>query len=174
MTEWENCNDVELVLNKIRINCSILAEYHRERYISLKSRIKFFRIPVLILSAINSVISVGLNLFIKQQIVSVINCLVSLVCGIIVSVELFLQIQTQMDIDNSNGKDYYILSIDIFKVLSLDRENRQSAPIIYLENIYAEYCKIKSASTTLNSKIKDLLEEVPISSIRDIYTHSIN
>ena len=59
--------DTEVLLNKIRINCNVLSEYHRLRFIKLKESIKWFRIPVIIISGINSVFSVGLNAFIEQN-----------------------------------------------------------------------------------------------------------
>ena len=48
---------------------------------------------------------------------------------------------------NTNSKDFYILSIDIYKTLALDGKNRKDKPNIYLETKYAEYCKYKSVSS---------------------------
>ena len=104
MSSVDWTDDIELLLNKIRINSKELSEQNRKMYLSLKGKIKWFRIPVLVLSAVNSVFSVGLNSFVNQHTVSVTNCLISLICGIIVSIELFLQIQTRMDSSNTNSK----------------------------------------------------------------------
>ena len=162
-------DDIELVLNKIRINSLKLSEYHRQTYLSMKSNIKYFRIPVLIFSAINSVFSVGLNSFVQQSTVSVINCLISLICGIIVSVELFLQIQARMDASNMCSKDFYILTIDIFKTLALDRNHRKDDGITFLEEKYAEYCKYKTGSHLLSVRLRDELENIPINRVQIVY-----
>lgn len=166
-TDWSD--DIELVLNKIRINSLKLAEYHRRTHLALKNKIKYFRIPVLVLSAVNSVFSVGLNAFVAQSVVSVLNCLISLVCGIIVSIELFLQIQSRMDSSHSHSKDFYILTVDIFKTLSLDRENRKCEAHTYMEEKYAEYCKYKSGSALLSIHLRDELEDIPINKGKQIY-----
>jgi len=166
-SDWTD--DIELLLNKIRINSKELSEYHRNTYLSLKDKIKWFRIPVLILSAINSVFSVGLSAFIKQHVVSVLNCLISLICGIIVSIELFLQVQGRMDLATTNSRDFYILSTDIFKTLSLERPNRQDKSIAYLEEKYSLYCKYRSASNILTEKMLDQLESIPIDRNEIVY-----
>jgi hypothetical protein len=166
-TDWTD--DIELVLNKIRINSLKLSEYHRRNYLNLKNKIKYFRVPVLCLSSINSVFSVGLNAFVAQSTVSVLNCLISLVCGIIVSVELFLQVQSRMDSSNSHSKDFYILTVDIFKTLSLDRSNRKCEAHTYMEEKYAEYCKYKSGSALLSIHLRDELESIPINKQQQIY-----
>lgn len=163
--------DQENLLDKIRKNCSTLADYHRNRYLKFKSIIKYFRLPVICISGINSVFSVGLNSFVSQSAVSVINCLLSLICGIIVSIELFLQIQNQMDLSNSNSKDFYILSVEIFKTLSLQREHRNTNASSFLDEKYGEYLKIISSSSLLTQKIKDNLEEIPISLQNQVYSN---
>ena len=167
-TDWSE--DIELILNKIRINSLKLAEYHRRNYLNLKDKIKYFRIPVLVLSAINSVFSVGLSAFIAQSVVSVLNCLISLVCGTIVSVELFLQVQSRMDSSNTHSKDFYILTVDIFKTLSLERSNRKCEAHSYMEEKYAEYCKFRSASALLSVHLRDELESIPINREQTVYS----
>ena len=167
MNEWSK--DTETILNKIRINCNILSEYHRVRYIELKERIKWFRIPIIITSGINSVISVGLAKFVDQNAVSVVTCLLSLVCGIIGSIELYLQIQTQIDTEQANSKDFYLLGINIFKVLSLQPENRNVESSSYLDEIYSNYTKYISQSNIIKEKLSDSLQEIPIYKDSKIY-----
>ena len=161
--------DTEVILNKIRINCNTLSEYHRLRFIKLKESIKWFRIPVIIVSGINSVFSVGLNSFVNQEAVSVINCLLSLIAGIIVSIELYLQLQTQIDTEHSNSKDFYLLGINIFKILSLTQENRNVEPSSYLDEVYASYTKYVSQSNIIKTRLMDSLQEIPIHKESEVY-----
>jgi hypothetical protein len=88
--------DIEDVLEDIRSNCEALTKHHKESYISLQSQLVYFRVPLIIISALNSVFSVGLNAYLVQSTVSTINCLLSLTCACISSVELFLQIQKKI------------------------------------------------------------------------------
>ena len=89
-------DDIENILDRIRRNSVQLNYAHKQKYEKLKNKLVYFRLPTICLSAINSVFSVGLSSYMPQQQVSVINCLISLVCGIIVSVELYLQIEKAM------------------------------------------------------------------------------
>jgi hypothetical protein len=165
--------DIELICNKIRINSQKLAEHHRQTYLDLKNKIKYFKIPIIILSGLNSIFSVGLNSFVPQSVVSVLNCLISLICSIVCSIELFLQIQARMDSSNSNAKDFYILSVDIFKTLSLDRPNRKCEGHAYMEESYALYTKYKSGSALLSTHIQDELEDIPINKDKEVYSNKV-
>ena len=51
-------NDMELVLDNIRKNSLLLSEHHKQAYLYYRSYLKYFRIPTIILSALNSVISI--------------------------------------------------------------------------------------------------------------------
>ena len=70
--------DIELLLKYIFENAVIMNELHKKRFLFYKGQLKFYRIPIIILSGFNSVLSVGLSKFVNQDLVSVITCLVSL------------------------------------------------------------------------------------------------
>lgn len=159
--EWTS--DKESVLESIRLNCVRMADYHKRRFIYYKGQLKYFRIPVIIISGINSVVSVGMTSYIDQGTISGITCLLSLLCSIIGSVELFLQIQSSMEIELTSSKDFYLLGVDIFKVLSLQRENRMPNASSYLDEKYQTYTKLIEASQIVNRRMKDSLAPLPIS-----------
>jgi len=114
-------DDIENLLENIRLNCVVLNKEHKKRYIKLKNTLKWFRIPIIVLSGINSLLSVSLQNYIEQGIISISTAMVSLTCGIIGSVELYLSIGQNMEMELITSKDYYLLGIDIFKILSLKR-----------------------------------------------------
>lgn len=155
MSEWST--DIEGVLENIRLNCIILQEYHKKRYYKLKSYLKYFRIPLIVLSAINSVFAVGLQPYLLQGTISIINCFISLVCGVITSVELYLKVQQQMENELTTSKDYYLLGVDIYKTLYLSVENRSQTGKVYLEEKYNEYRQLIENSSLIQKKIKDKL-----------------
>lgn len=153
--EWSD--DIEKILNDIRQNSVILSEFHNMKYFHLKSYLKYFRIPCIILSAFNSVFAVGLSSFMEQNLVSVINCIISLICGIIVSIELYMQIESSMREEVISCKNYYLLSVDIQKILLLERSNRQVKGKVFLDKCFTEYCKLYENSGLLKKQIKDSL-----------------
>ena len=149
--------DRENLLDSIRYNCAILNVLHKQQYFYFKGFSKYFRVPLLLLSGINSVFSIGLNNYIDQKTVSLICCLISLITGIITSIELYLGIETSMANELDASRDFYLLSIDIFKTLNLKRENRSVDGNVYLESCLSKYSKLFENSNVLMKSIKDKL-----------------
>jgi hypothetical protein len=158
MTTWSN--DIDQVLDNIRINCVILNKAHKQRYFELKSTLKYYRLPVIILNGANSIIAVGLQPYATQGAISLATSLIALTCGIIGSIELYFGIQKRLENDMISQRDYYLLSVDIFKTLSLNRENRPIPAKDFLEKCYNTYTKLIESSSTLNKVKGDKL--IPI------------
>jgi hypothetical protein len=151
MTDWSD--DIDKVLDNIRINCVILSNLHKQRYFELQSSLKYYRMPVIILNGINSIFAVGLQPYIYQGTISLTNSLIALTCGIIGSIELYLGIQKRLENDMISQRDYYLLGIDIYKTLSLDKTNRPIPAKDFLEKSYNIYTKLIESSSTL-AKVK--------------------
>lgn len=160
MSESGHTDDIEGILDRIRRNSVQLNYAHKKKYEMLKNKLVYFRLPTICLSAINSVFSVGLNSYMPQQQVSVINCLISLVCGIIVSVELYLQIEKAMSVEYDVSKSYYLLSIEIQRFLLTNRENRTIDCMPFLDKSYNQYSKLFENSRLLKKSIHDNLTDL--------------
>ena len=156
----EHSDDIEGILDRIRRNSIQLNYAHKQKYEKLKNKLVYFRLPTICLSAINSVFSVGLNSYMPQQQVSVINCLISLICGIIVSVELYLQIEKAMSVEYDVSKSYYLLSIEIQRFLLTNRDNRTIDCQPFLDKSYNQYTKLFENSRLLKKSIHDTLTDL--------------
>ena len=148
-------DDIDSVLERIRENSVAQSILHKKTYLSLKERLKWFKIPIILLSALNSVFSIGLQPFMEQGIISVVNSLIALLCGIIGSVELYLQINKQMEQTLVSSKDFYVLATDVYKFLALKPENRPIAQKIFIDDTYNRYIKLVQSSLLLNKKVDD-------------------
>lgn len=148
-------DDIDGVLNRIRHNSVAQSLNHKKTYLALKERLKWFKIPIILLSALNSVFSIGLQPFMQQGIISVVNSLIALLCGIIGSVELYLQLNKQMEQTLISSKDFYVLATDIFKFLALKRENRPVAQKVFIDDAYNRYIKLVESSLLLKKKVDD-------------------
>jgi hypothetical protein len=157
--DWSN--DIECVLENIRQNCVLLTAEHKKRYFGLNETLKYFRLPVIILSGINSIVSVGLQPYLQQGFISASTCLLALICSVVGSIELYLTIQKSMENELLASRDYYLLGIDIFKTLSLVREHRPIPAKDYLEEKYNEYVKLFENSNLLDNKLIDKLSPIP-------------
>jgi hypothetical protein len=159
MNDWTS--DIEIVLENIRINSVLLSKEHSKRYFALKQTLQYFRLPVIIISGINSIVSVGLQPYLAQSIISMTTCLLALICSIIGSIELYLTIQKSMENELAVSKEYYLLSIDIYKTLSLASAHRPIPAKEYLEKKYNEFVKLMENSNLLSKKLEDKLAPLP-------------
>jgi len=155
-------NDVDTILNKIRDNSMVLSNYHRKRYLFLKGRLKYYRIPIIVISALNSVGAVSLQNFFPQKYISLINMFLSLTVGIIGSIEMFFNITKQMESELSESKSFYVLGCDIFKYLSLNKEKRMDDEREFLNEIYGRYIKLVESSIILKKKVADKLNDIAL------------
>ena len=165
-----NCwtDDIDRVLDAIRLNCIVLCKRHKTRYFELKNSLKYYRLPCIVLNGANSIISVGLQPYATQGAISLTTSLIALTCGIIGSIELYLGIQKRLENDLISQRDYYLLSVDIFKTLSLNRENRPIPAKDYLNETYNKYTKLIESSEALIKKIDDRLNTVGINNHDDV------
>ena len=154
--DWSD--DIEKVLENIRINCVIYSKEYKKQFFYLKNCLQYFRLPIIILSGINSIISVGIQSYLKQSSISIITCLLSLSCSVIGSVELYLAVQKSMENCLIAQRDFYLLSVDIFKTLSLKKEHRPIPAKEYLDKQFNCYCKLIESSDTIKKIIKDKLQ----------------
>lgn len=148
---------IEKVLDNIRVNALYLSNKHKARYFSLSNSIKWYRLPIIILSGANSIVSVGLQEYISQSILSLTVSLISLLCSIIGSIELYLKKNARMEADLISYTQLYLLSVEIYKTLTLNRENRPIPAREYLQKIFNEYTKLIESSNPLETAIMDKL-----------------
>ena len=158
MNDWDT--DIEEILECIRGNCSVLSEEHRKQYFYYENSLKYYKVPIIIISGVNSIISVGFQAYMQQKTISMTNCLLALFCSIIASVELYLGIQKKGEAELIASREYYLLGIDIQKTLMLEREKRPLPAKEYLEKCYSTYCKLFENSNVLNKKIHDKLTTI--------------
>jgi hypothetical protein len=158
-TDWSD--GTMAVLDALRRNAVTMSKHHEKRYRKYKGYAKYFKIPLILLSGINSVASVGLQQYMEQAAISGFTCIVSLICAIITSVELYLGIQRTMENELVASKEFYLLSIDIRKVQTLEPLHRHVNPRSYLDDKYKTYCKLIENSDLTHSKVKDELAAIP-------------
>jgi hypothetical protein len=146
--------DSECLCEKIRANSAILAKHHKKYYIHLKERQKMFKVPIIILGSVNTVLSISLEEWTKWA--SVIICVINLLLTIISSLEMFLGIHKNIENNYILQREYYILSIEIYKTLQQTRQNRVMKGNEYLNKLFLEYNKLFEMSS-VNRQIEDKL-----------------
>ena len=158
-TSW-TC-DIINILEKIRINSVNFSNHHKKKYFFYKACEKHFRCPTIILSAIGSVSSVGLQGYIDQSHISALVCFLSLSVGVLNSIELYLKISDNCENELNNSKAFYALAIDIEKTIKLTAKNRQINAIKYLDAKYSTFQKLTEQSNPMSHMV-DVLAIVPV------------
>ncbi|NCA21367.1 MAG: hypothetical protein EBS86_09560 [Crocinitomicaceae bacterium] len=157
----DNVTDIDKILIRMRKNCVYLSMYHNRRYHFYKN-ILFcvFSIPLIILSALNSFFAVGTQIFFKQETISLINAIISLFCGVLTSVELLWQLKERTQQELLSHKDFYKLSLDIFRFLQLDSVNREKEEKQFLSETYSIYQKYIENGNAVNVYRRGFLDEL--------------
>lgn len=143
-------SETKNILEKIRLNSIKLSNKHRVTALSYQHISKYFDIPIIILSTISS--SLGSNKFVPDNDKDSINLFISMFVTIATSVKLYLNITSNLNQEIALSREYYVLSIDIYKNLNLPLDIRPD-PVQYLNECYSQYVKLIEQST-LNNKIK--------------------
>ena len=154
-------DDYENILESLRLNSVYMSRSHKKKYFRFKQMSNYFRLPTIILSAMASVSAVGLQAYISQQHISGITCLVSMIIGILNSIELYLKLQEAVELELDKSKRWYELSAGIYKVLNLDPCHRDGEPNDILQKFYDEYMVLFQESSLSAVNYSDKLLVIP-------------
>lgn len=140
MSGWSKDN--ETILEVLAQKAFLTSQYHERLYYMYNSRLKYIKIPIIVISGINSVIAVGLADYVNQNFISATNSVLALVCGVLGSIELFLKVSDNMVISLTAARELYVLHIEIRKTLRLRADDRGVDAKTYLDNVYTRYVDI--------------------------------
>lgn len=132
--------DIDNILEKLRKNTVNYSMYHNRRYHYYKNVLFIcFRIPLILLNGINAFAAVGLQLYMGQNSISLLNAILSLFCGILSSIEILINIQKRMENELESHKNFYKLSLDLFRFLQMEEEHREMKAKDFLTSVYGKY-----------------------------------
>jgi hypothetical protein len=105
--------EIEQILDHIRLNSIILEDYHKTNYFNYKTIVVYIKVPIIILSSLNAIVSVSLQEYVPQNYISLINCGMSFTVGIISSISLLLKLEDNTESEHITSRNYHKLSTDI-------------------------------------------------------------
>jgi len=160
LASWTD--DINTILKSLQENTDQYQKFHKEKYRTYKARLVVFRIPVILLSSLNSVLSVGMSSWVTQEITSVVNCFLSLTCATISAVELFLGINKKMEQSLMSYHGYKLLNVKLSTQLILRPEHRTEDGHEFLLSVMNEYKNLFESSNVLSKSFNDrLLRPIP-------------
>ena len=167
-------DDYENILESLRLNSVYMSRSHKKKYFRFKQMSNYFRLPTIVLSAFASVIAVGSEPYLKQQNISGITCLVSMIVGILNSIELYLKLQEAIESELDKSKQWYALAAEIYKVTGLEAEHRDNDPSKLLNGFYDKYMELFHESSLNGIHYGDRLLNVPRKTLSGIVSSAIS
>ena len=145
---------IDSLLDKIRLNCVQLTNRHIKNHLYYKGASSYFEIPTIILSVFAGSFAVGSDPFLDQELISVTNCVISMIITILTSVKLYMKIAESASAEQELAISFKSIALDIFKTLSLPEEKRGIDGMAYLNKVYGKYINLVENSAVLNQMNK--------------------
>jgi hypothetical protein len=146
------------LLTKIKHNCITLHRYYRKEHLRYHRKIKWFKLPLIVLNSLSATFSIGAGGYnIDQHVINGVICSIGIINGIISAVELQLGIERKAEDALIASKDFYILGCDILKVLTLEHDERGCESILFLNDMYSKYIELIKNNDIINKSIIDEL-----------------
>lgn len=166
MTQQRWHVDEQEFLSKLEKQCNTYYEHHNKDhhyYVKLSQK---FNVPILVVSAINALTAVGLNSFIRQEYVSVLNAILSAGCGILGSIQLYLKLNEKLSNALRAATLMKRLALKISKELSIDMPNRITDGQAFLSDCFSEFNTALEQGNPIEKKIDNHLAFSPYFKIR--------
>ena len=75
MNDWSD--ETIKILDKIRLNSILLNKYYKKQHLALHAKIKYFKIPLIVLNGVSATASVGLSTYGFSQNLKAALCVLS-------------------------------------------------------------------------------------------------
>jgi hypothetical protein len=144
--------DIIEILKKIRINSFLMSVKHKEIYQENKSCSQYFDLPTIVLSIFSSSLMSFNSVPLEKKII--VNTSISMFIAILTSIKLYLNLNTVIQDSETLSHQFYLLSINIYKILELSEDNRKCDGIQFLNDSYNEYIKLLDSSALLKKSLR--------------------
>jgi hypothetical protein len=128
----------ERFLENIERQCGIYYDHHMRDYHYYDTLSARFNIPILVISSVNALTAICLNNFLKQEIVSILNAVLSAGVGVVGSIQLYMRLNEKMTKSLRSSISFKRLALKISKELSVDRAQRVTEGQSFLAECFAE------------------------------------
>ena len=153
--EWTPQQDE--FLRRLHMESHTLAEYNRKQF-QIYSRIhQRFTVPILVLSGINSLFAVTTQPFLEKNLISITNACISLFCGILGSIQMFMKVDTKIHQYVICAHEFKKLSYRISRELSVERDVRPNNGKEVVNNAFNEFNSILDKMETKEKRTREWL-----------------
>ena len=151
--------DEEKFLENLEKQCGVYYKHFNKEYIYYNKLSSKFNIPILIVSAVNSLIAIILVPFVPQKYVSIMNAVLSAGTGVVGSVQLYLKVNEKMSNALRSSILMKRLSLKISKEISIFPENRLSDGQGFLSDSFTEFNAAIEQANPIQKELKNHLDQ---------------
>jgi len=160
--EEEKWDATEAVLERIKHSCFAMHLLYRRRYFIAKKKLSYYDVPIIGLSALNSVLIAGGKDFVPPSVLQITTCLLAVIVGIIQSIKNYFKIDENRESCLVSYKDLFKMFCEISMLLDQPRHWRGVDPQKYTIDKGNEYQAIMASSLLLDdnrSKLNPIYED---------------
>lgn len=154
--------DEQEFLAKLEQQCNTYYDHHNKDHVYYMKLASRFNIPILIISAANALTAVGLNSFIKQEYVSVLNAILSAGTGVLGSIQLYMKINEKMTNALRASILMKRLALKISKELSIEPQNRVTDGQAFMSDCFSEFNTALEQGNPVEKSLENHLAFTPV------------
>lgn len=147
----------EEFLTSLEKQCNAYYKHNIDEYQYYNKMSSRFNIPILIISALNSLCAIALNDFLAQKFVSILNAILSAGTGVLGSIQLYMKLNEKMTNAMRASIHFKKLALKISKELTIARKDRTTEGQTFLGDCFSEFNTVLEQGNPIEQKIKNHL-----------------
>lgn len=151
----------EAYLRKLESQCNHMQRHYSKEFTYYNGLSSKFNIPILIVSAINALTAIALGQFIEQNMVSILNAILSAGTGVLGSIQLYMKLNEKMTKSLNSSTHMKRIALKISKELSIDRAQRVTEGVAFLNECFTEFNGTIEAGNPLEKNLENFLALTP-------------
>lgn len=155
----------EEFLANLEKQCNSYYEHNIKDFQYYNKMASKFNIPILVISALNSLCAIALNDFLPQRFVSILNAVLSAGTGVLGSIQLYMKLNEKMTNAMRASIHFKKLALKISKELTIARKDRTTEGQTFLTDCFSEFNTVLEQGNPIERKIKNhlaFLSETPL------------
>lgn len=165
MTEQKWFDSEEDFLRKIEKQANMYHKHYMKEYTYYNSLSARFNIPILIVSAMNALTAISLSSFVPQELVSILNAVLSAGTGVLGSIQLYMKLNEKTSNAIRASTLMKKLALKISKELTIARDIRVSEGMTFVQECFSEFNTVLEAGNPIEVKMPNHLELDSLQSI---------
>lgn len=151
----------EAYLRKLEEQCNHMHRHYSKEFTYYNGLSSKFNIPILVVSAINALTAIALGQFVEQNMVSILNAILSAGTGVLGSIQLYMKLNEKMTKALNASIHMKRIALKISKELSIDRAQRVTEGVAYLNECFVEFNTAIESGNPLEKNLENFLALTP-------------